>query len=619
MLFLKCLRLKTANSSEPLLCSLIFDEMSIRKHVQWNGTETVGFIDLGTGLDDSSRPVATEVLMFIIVPLNSVWKMPIAYFLTDGLTADVKLNLVVESIKRLHAVNVRVTSLVCDGPSTNFSVATKLGASITVEDMRPYFIHPDNSTWKVHVIFDAAHMLKLIRNTLAEKNILANRNGKQIRWQHIVDLHELQDKEGLRAANKLKRGHIEWFQQKMKVSLTVQTLSRSVAKALEFASNDLKLTKFADVSATVEFIYIFDRLFDTLNSRHPMAKEYKSVMKPSNEQYWRPFLTETVEYLTGLKLADRPLHETPRKTPVLGFLATINSVVALYDEFVGNGSLKYLATYRLSQDHIELTFNVVRSRGRWNNNPTAIQFQAAYRRLVMKHDIRPSQTGNAVSQDSVTLLPALAVVNSRESVVATPELLLSCGLSVTSGNNDHDYSVTADKINLSEFSSNIVVYIAGYVVRKLLKKLLCIACRVGLLDSTKVNSNYKLLMRKDAGGLLFPSQSVVTVCTVTEQCLRFISGCAEGSVPQQKNIRLCLQMAVLERMRDKQLFVDTASNDEHSCTQDLLDCYPLTLIRLIVNEYVTIRMHWMAKTFTDKIKGKNVRFNSNKQVLFANQ
>lgn len=73
--------------------------------------------------------------MFIIVPFNSVWKMQIAYFLTDGLTADVKLNLVVEAIKRVNAVNVRVTSLVCDGPSTNFSVATKPGASINVEDM----------------------------------------------------------------------------------------------------------------------------------------------------------------------------------------------------------------------------------------------------------------------------------------------------------------------------------------------------------------------------------------------------------------------------------------------------------------------------------------------------
>lgn len=91
-------------------------------------------------------------------------------------------------------------------------------------------------------------MLKLMRNTFAEKGILANKDGKQIRWQHVVDLHELRYKEGLRAANKLKRGHIEWFQQKMKVSLTAQTLSGSVAKALEFASNDLKLSKFADSS-----------------------------------------------------------------------------------------------------------------------------------------------------------------------------------------------------------------------------------------------------------------------------------------------------------------------------------------------------------------------------------
>lgn len=65
--------------------------------------------------------------------------------------------------------------------------------------------------------------------------------------------------------------------------------------------------------------------------------------------------------------------------------------------------------------------------------------------------------------------------------------------------------------------------------------------------------------------------------------------------------------------------MDDANSDEHTCTQDVLDCHPLTLIRLIVNEYVTIRLHWMTKKFTDKIKGKNVRFNSNKQVLFANQ
>jgi hypothetical protein len=90
-----------------------------------------------------------------------------------------------------------------------------------------------------------------------------------------------------------------------------------------------------------------------------------------------------MEYLIGLKLQERVLHETSRTTTVLGFMATITSVIGLYEDFVSTGVLKYLATYRLSQDHTELTINVVRSRGRWNNNPTANQFQAAYRRLMI--------------------------------------------------------------------------------------------------------------------------------------------------------------------------------------------------------------------------------------------
>ena len=48
-------------------------------------------------------------------------------------------------------------------------------------------------------IFYAAHMLKLMRNTIAEKGILTDYAGNQIRWQHIKDLYELENKEGLKA------------------------------------------------------------------------------------------------------------------------------------------------------------------------------------------------------------------------------------------------------------------------------------------------------------------------------------------------------------------------------------------------------------------------------------
>jgi len=66
--------------------------------------------------------------MFIVVTSNAAWKLRVAYFLIDGLAADVKSNLVLEAINRLHAVKVRTVTLVCDDPTTNFAVGSKLGA-----------------------------------------------------------------------------------------------------------------------------------------------------------------------------------------------------------------------------------------------------------------------------------------------------------------------------------------------------------------------------------------------------------------------------------------------------------------------------------------------------------
>ena len=77
-----------------------------------------------------------------------------------------------------------------------------------------------------------------------------------------MELKNLQDAEGLRLANKLKKIHINWKQRKMKVNLAAQALSSSMANALEYCAKELKLPKFQGCEATVEFIRMFDHLFD---------------------------------------------------------------------------------------------------------------------------------------------------------------------------------------------------------------------------------------------------------------------------------------------------------------------------------------------------------------------
>jgi hypothetical protein len=82
-------------------------------------------------------------------------------------------------------------------------------------------------------------------------------------------------------------------------------------------------------------------------------------------------------------------------------------------------------------------------------------------------------------------------------------------------------------------------------------------------------------------------------------------------------MRLVLQMAVIEKTQHLNLF--SGDENEHSCKIDMFESHQINLIRLVVDSYVNIRCYSMGKMFSEKLHTKSVRFNSNKQVLFAHQ
>lgn len=85
-----------------------------------------------------------------------------------------------------------------------------------------------------------------------------NSISQKIEWSYIEKLQDLQEAEGLRAANKLRRAHIEYYQQIMKVRLAAQTFSWSVSKSLELA-RQLNLQQFAGSEGTSKFVADVDR------------------------------------------------------------------------------------------------------------------------------------------------------------------------------------------------------------------------------------------------------------------------------------------------------------------------------------------------------------------------
>jgi hypothetical protein len=54
----------------------MMDEMSIRKHIHWNGKRQIGYVNYGHDMESDSLPEAKDALVFLLVALNSRWKLP---------------------------------------------------------------------------------------------------------------------------------------------------------------------------------------------------------------------------------------------------------------------------------------------------------------------------------------------------------------------------------------------------------------------------------------------------------------------------------------------------------------------------------------------------------------
>jgi len=63
----------------------------------------------------------------------------------------------------------------------------------------------------------------------------------------------------------------------------------------------------------------------------------------------------------------------------------------------------------------------------------------------MKHSIHPGVTGNVVAQQDVEIMPGVALVQAREPVCSTAEILSRYRLSTSdAAADDHSYAVVLD-------------------------------------------------------------------------------------------------------------------------------------------------------------------------------
>ena len=210
-------------------CTLALDGMSIKQQVTFTQAsgDMMGFEDLGDG--EEGEMEAKEALVFMLIGVRGHWKAPFAYFLTKGVRAEGQKQLLLHALAMLADRHISVLTVVMDGHGTNVGMCGLLGGRFRQNGsgaIQTSFRDP-NTAKEIFLMFDACHMLKLIRNMLHHCKCVKSPDGT-VCWKYITMLHELQEQDGLRLANRLTGSHIDFDNCKMRVSTAAQTLSRYV-------------------------------------------------------------------------------------------------------------------------------------------------------------------------------------------------------------------------------------------------------------------------------------------------------------------------------------------------------------------------------------------------------
>ena len=181
--------------------------------------------------------------------------------------------------------------------------------------------------------------------------------------------------------------------------------------------------------------------------------------------------------------------------------------------------------------------------------------------------------------------------------------------------NEHDYVDAPNISPLSEYKQASISYIAGYVVKMVMKHICCFQCSQSL-GSKKHRHESRFLQLKDRGGLVKPSRSVVTVCEETEKCFERLLLTTAGDIPRSIGIPEAIAISVLQNIDISKVFQELKS---HIFDSEVENNHVFTLIKTIAKSYCKIRLHHLGKQCTQKLTGTLIRKKLSKHVLFKHQ
>ena len=211
---------------------------------------------------------------------------------------------------------------------------------------------------------------------------------------------------------------------------------------------------------------------------------------------------------------------------------------------------------------------------------SVFQFRGAYRRIIGRSqlaDLQHSSSSNSVPQheDDVPAFQVnLPLVNERTSIL----------------------------------TGNVVTYIGGFVIRKVLSQLSCDQCAEQLMGPGDRRQE-ALIDIRDFGELMRPSREVSKLLCAVETLLRQL----QDRCLSDKRLRDRIVQTVVNEMAMSSAL---PFPDDHSSG---MNSHSLQLTRSVILCYLKVRLHHLSQSRTSREQGDKIRARLNKTILFSHQ
>ena len=100
---------------------------------------------------------------------------------------------------------------------------------------------------------------------------------------------------------------------------------------------------------------------------------------------------------SGLTTTDgRSLLQRGRKTFLIGLTVCARSIEKIADRLLTRAvnPFRFIWTYKMSQDHLELLFGCIRGKNGFNSNPDVRMFKSSLKRILLRNSIVSSKHSN---------------------------------------------------------------------------------------------------------------------------------------------------------------------------------------------------------------------------------